>query len=160
MLQDIIIGDCKEILPIIPDKYFQLAFADPPYWVGFKYEDTTDKQMDFIDPHWLVEQLTRVADTVLITPGMKNIFSYPQPKWMLGWFKPAYPGRNGMGTYNVWEPILLYGKVTKKPHKDAVTTVFIPKEVRERKKFCHPCPKPLKLLLWLIENFSNPNDKI
>jgi hypothetical protein len=69
LINTIACGDCREILPTLPAKSFQLAFADPPYWVGFDYGNETDKEMDYIDPNWLVNELLRVAEVVMITPG-------------------------------------------------------------------------------------------
>lgn len=50
LINTIACGDCREILPTLPAKSFQLAFADPPYWVGFDYGEKTDKDMAFIEP--------------------------------------------------------------------------------------------------------------
>ena len=44
---NILCGDCREILPLLPDKCVTLAFADPPYWVGFDYDGKKDSGIDY-----------------------------------------------------------------------------------------------------------------
>ena len=159
LINTIACGDCREILPTLPAKSFQLAFADPPYWVGFDYGDKTDKQMDYIEPHWLVNELRRVAEYVLVTPGIANQFEYPKPDWTIGWFKPASNGRNKFGGFNVWEPIFFYGDLQGRLWQDAISLHAIANRAADG-EFFHKCPKPEKLMRWLVENFTSPGDKV
>lgn len=76
-LDTIYTGDCREILPLIPDNSFALSFADPPYWVNFDYGEKTDNEMDYIDPVWIINELLRISACVLVTPGMSHERQYP-----------------------------------------------------------------------------------
>lgn len=155
-MNTIVTGDCREILPTLPDKSFQLAFADPPYWVGFNYGEKTDNEMEYINPEFLVSELLRVADCVLITPGNGNQRLYPPEKWQIAWNKPASTGHSKIGGYAVWEPVLVYGDVKKRIWQDSFTAPG----GRENDADFHKCPKPLSLLTWLLSNFTDPGDKI
>ena len=155
-MNTIITGDCREILPTLPDKSFQLAFADPPYWVGFDYGEKTDKEMEYINPDFLVSELLRVSDCVLVTPGNGNQHLYPNSVWQVAWNKPAAMGYSKIGGWAVWEPILVYGKPVKRVGNDAVT---VPLKAQADADY-HTCPKPLKLMNWIVEKFTNPGDKI
>ena len=158
LINTIVCGDCREILPTLPDKSFQLAFADPPYWVGFDYGEKTDKEMDYIEPKWLVTELLRVAECVLVTPGMRQFYEYPKSSWQVGWFKPGSTRQNGIGGFSIWEPILVYGKPVKKVWQDAINLPDVANHTKDGA--FHKCPKPEKLLRWLIENFTNPSDRV
>lgn len=152
-LNQIYTGDCRELCRGIPDQSVKLAFADPPYWVNFKYANgKTDAQMDYIEPVWLVEELQRIAQVVLITSSIGFMYQYPQPRWVIAWHKPAAMGRNVAGGVNAWEPILLYGK--SKINIDVLTV-----QVRAQPEAAfHSCPKPLKLMQQIIEYYTSPGD--
>ena len=156
LINTIVCGDCREILPTLPAKSFQLAFADPPYWVGFDYGEKTDKDMEFVEPKFIVNELLRVAECVLVTPGIANDHDYPKPIWKISWNKPASTGRSELAGFNVWEPVLVYGTPKKRIWQDSFTAPG----GREFDAQFHTCPKPLSLLKWLIENFTEVGDKI
>lgn len=152
--------DCREVLPEL-EPGPRLAFADPPYGVGYKYgeayEDTGDE--DYL-PLVLgaFKELTRIAQTVCVTPGMRFAYAYPPPKWMLAWFKPGSTRQSSLGGFNEWEPILLYGENKRMYHDalrlpDAANHAVGPASE-------HPCPKPLRLLTWIVENLSDVGDTV
>ena len=158
LINTIACGDCREILPTLPAKSFQLAFADPPYWVGFDYGEKTDKEMAYIEPDFLVNELLRIAECVLITPGIGNLYDYPKPLWIASWYKGSSASRNAIG-FNHWEPILVYGKpkiIQSKFRPDVIKAV---PSVEAEASF-HKCPKPLKLLMQLIEWFTESGQAV
>ena len=94
-LDTIVTGDARELAAALPDGCATLAFADPPYWVGFKYSNgVTDADMEYIDPAWLAAELQRVGRVAMITPSIGHMYSYPAPRWVIAWSKPAAMGRN------------------------------------------------------------------
>jgi len=154
----IYLGDCRELAEAIPDGAIDWAYADPPYWVNYDYGDKTDAEMDYIDPSWLVNELKRIAHTVCLSTGIKHLRHYPPSDWMLCWHKPGSTRCNGIGGFNIWEPILVYGKPTKRIWQDAI---WLPDCANHTKDGAfHKCPKPERLLLWLIESFTNECDII
>lgn len=57
-------GDCVELLAGLPDESVDLAFADPPYNIGFKYDEYQDNHEDEVYLKWCeswIEQLHRVV---------------------------------------------------------------------------------------------------
>lgn len=151
-LNSIYAGDCRELVQSIPDGAVTLAFADPPYWVGFKYNGTTDRQMDYIEPLWLATELERIGNVAMITPSIGHMYKYPEPRWVIAWHKPAAMGRNVAGGVNAWEPILLYGK--GRIDIDVLTAQV---SAQSDAAF-HKCPKPLKLMTQIVNYFTKPND--
>jgi site-specific DNA-methyltransferase (adenine-specific) len=74
----------------------------------------------------------------------------PKPKWMLCWAKPGSCRRSSIGGFSEWEPILLYGK----GWKIANDLKVLPDCVNHSNDAAsgHPCPKPLKLMTWLLQH--------
>ena len=156
LINTIACGDCREILPTLPAKSFQLAFVDPPYWVGFDYGNLKDTDMAYVEPHFLVNELLRIAECVLVTPGNGNQRLYPPEVWQISWNKPASTGHSKIGGYAVWEPVLVYGSPKKRVWQDSFTAPG----GRENDANFHKCPKPLSLLKWLIEKFTEVGDRV
>lgn len=156
LINTIICNDCRQLLPTIPDKSFQLAFADPPYWVGFDYGNLKDTEMEYVEPHFLVNELLRISNCVLVTPGNSNQYKYPEPNWTIAWNKPASTGRSYLKGYSIWEPVFVYGKPPKVVWQDAFTAPG----GRENDAQFHKCPKPVSLLRWLVDQFSEIGDNV
>ena len=152
-------GDARELARAIPDGSIDLAFTDPPYGVGFKYESgISDDSMDWGSPGWLVAESLRVAQVCLITPGIINMWSYPRPGWIMGWFKPGSTGRSMvLNGFNTWEPILVYGKPKRRVYQDSYYLPSVSNLGSKSANF-HGCPKPVGLMLRLIEHFTSPGD--
>ncbi len=154
-LDSIVTGDARELATALPDGCATLAFADPPYWVGFKYSNgVTDADMEYIDPAWLATELQRVGKVAVITPSIGHMYRYPAPRWVVAWHKPAAMGRNCAGGANAWEPILIYGK--GKINTDVLTA---PAGAQIDAAF-HKCPKPLRLMAQIVEYYTNPGDVV
>lgn len=140
-------GDCLDILPQLDP--VDLVLTDPPYGVGFKYHDNyDDSRRDYAE--WaqicfrMYRQLSRIT---MLTTGMRNLWLYPQPDWVLCWAKPGSTRNSGLGGFNEWEPVLIYGK--PRIYNDFK---YLPDCVNHLKgKSDHPCPKPLGLYKWLIK---------
>ena len=147
-------GDCREILPDV--ERAQLLFADPPYGVGFQYENTDDRRVGYTEqiPIWFS---LFDADCIAVTPGIVNVCFWPQPRWILAWLKTNCMGASGLsgpGTVsrNQWEPILWYGKYPPNQTTDTIKSpVTVDAAIAD-----HPCPKPEQLLRQIISFGSIP----
>jgi len=141
-------ADCRDILPLIPDKSIDLVLTDPPYGVGFAEWDNGK-----IDVTWL-ELLKRFESLILVTTGITNMFDYPKPNWIVSWSYPNGEKRSKGGGINCWEPILVYGKNPfMLDHKH-----FRPRAFDSPKDF--PCPKPIEPWQWLILGASKEGNII
>jgi len=50
MINEIIHGDCLDIMPGIPDEYIDLVVTDPPYLINYHTNRRKDKSHDFCNP--------------------------------------------------------------------------------------------------------------
>lgn len=155
-------ADCRDLLPIAAG----LVFADPPYGVRLDYgndaDDTGSSLLGLIaEVHPL---LLASAPVVLVTPGIRNIWSWPSATWVVGWHKPGSTRRSDLGGFNTWEPVLVYGK--RRVWQDSVTLPACVAHRGSRNNVesgatgDHPAPKPLRLMTWILEQFSKPEELI
>ena len=149
-------GDCLDILPGLSA---DAIITDPPYGVNFDYgtPDYDDGAKNY--QSWVAERFAacrRAAPLVLLTAGIANLWHYPKPSWVLCWAKPGSTRRNELGGFNEWEPVLVYGK--RRIYNDFK---YLPDcSNHSDSDIGHPCPKPLRLLLWLVSICSDPGTMI
>jgi DNA modification methylase len=160
-------GDCIEHMRSMEAGSVDLVFADPPYNVGLKYATHDDKQDKQAYRDWCAEwfaECKRIARySVVITPAIVNV-----PMWLgaiepthylIAWTKQNNCSRNYIGKtsgFQTWEPILVYGKAKRCVLRDSVDVPIS----RQKDAAGHPCPKPLKLLRWIVTSFTERGDMI
>ena len=66
---------------------------------------------------------------------------------------PGSVNRTKAGKFRHWEPVLVYGNECA-----SVDSKVFPPIGGERNG--HPCPKPLKISLWLVEGFAKPRQTV
>ncbi len=145
------LGDCREILPTLPK--VDAVVTDPPYGNNTEYgifQDTKENVADVIK--CLFDWIPYNTERALITCGNSNQHLYPTPKWSLAWITPAGAGCGPWG-FNCWQPILAYGSC---PYlaagKGGRPDIIIHTETSEING--HPCPKPIRFMLKLIDRAS------
>ena len=130
-------GDCLEILPTL-DKV-DAVVTDPPYGVGYADWDNEISPLDWLN--WAIDN----GSTAIFTPGNGGQHKYPPPDWTLCWARPgSMQHKKGAAAFSHWEPVLVYGKRTF----PVDYKVFSPNTGSKDKR--HPCPKPIKLMEWLV----------
>lgn len=137
----IILGDCRELLPLMPK--VDLVLTDPPYGVGFKGEE-----WDLKIPLWWLPLARPLARTVAFTTAPTTLWDYPRPDWVAMWYRPAAQSRSASGGFNHWSPIPIYGK-----HKLTVDSINL-HAMQYATYVDHPSPKPLALFRWLVAELS------
>ena len=132
------LGDCLEILPLLGK--VDAVVTDPPYGVGMDYSSTDDTP-EFVRAVAVpaIELCRQTAERVVLTPGIKNLFAYPQPTHTGAIYYPAGAGCNSWG-FTCWQPILYYGK---DPHGGSGSKPDSFSATDAAEKLAHPCPKPI-----------------
>lgn len=147
-------GDCREILPMLEP--VDLVLTDPPYNVGKHFgENTDDNRSDYEEwcGKWFGDLKSR---NILITPGIANLRQWliMNPRWVIAWVKDNSMKRITIG-FNCWEPVLFWGESQPESYRDVITCPTIPQNVNG-----HPTPKPEKLFLMLISDYSENGNLI
>ncbi len=143
----------------LPDKSFDLVLTDPPYNVDLDYGDYNDKNPDYEQwsKQWFDEAI-RVSNCVVFTPGMMNFNFWMkyEPTWVMCWFKSNQCSPSKLGGFNVWEPILVFGKPKKRVPQDGFSIPIVSQPQAEG----HPCPKSEVAWSKLLTYLSEPDDTI
>lgn len=153
-LNKIICGDCLEVMKKLPDKCVDLVLTDPPYgiakkWVGGKghgwgkarKEGEVRNEWDLEAPSQeLFNEIIRVSKNQIIWGG--NYFNLPASRCWLVWNKPE---RN----FSLAEAELAWTSF------DKVVRVFDCH--RSDTGRVHPTQKPIKLMKWCIDKYSDEN---
>ena len=156
-------GDCRELLPLIPDKSIDLVLTDPPYGIGYKPQKHNSKtswgdrtfcatdqlmgdtgNLDF-DARPIYE---RFRSAEQIWWGANNYAdSLPRSRGWLVWFKArGMTGTDFSHAELAWTsknmPIRLLDYLWQGAMKDG-----------ERKRSCHPTQKPVAVMNWCLSFF-------
>ena len=158
---DLFLGDCRELLPLLPK--VDAVVTDPPYGVALgvgksnnnrhrdeyaSFKDTPENIEQVILP--AIAECRKIAQRVVFTPGVRNLFKYPQPDHVGSIYYPAGAGCNAWG-FSCWQPIIYYGK-DPFGGKGSRPDSFESSEAAEKNG--HPCPKPLGQMRKILERAS------
>lgn len=157
-------GDCIEIMPTLGK--VDAVVTDPPYGVmlgetknGQAVLKGQDKYTAFSDSPEYVKTVCVKAISlsielfgrVVLTPGLRCAWDYPQPDDIGSWNIPAGCSRSKWG-FATSQPILYYGKSPRAGIGDFATGVTM--SPRTDKSIDHPCPKPIQFTEWLVNKAS------
>jgi len=122
-INQIICGDCIEIIKKFPNECIDMVFADPPFNVGKKYGSTNDKKDCYYEwcELWIEEcfrvlkptgtfylmTLTRHLEKIYPMLGSRGVF-INQVCW-----RNVSANHSKRGFWNSYQPILIYGKSKK-----------------------------------------------
>lgn len=157
------LGDCMEILPMLGK--VDAVITDPPYGVGLagksnkwrpemsggyvSFDDTPENVSANVIPRFAAA--LAMAGRAVLTPGNRMAHSYPQPDAMGGVFNRCGAGSGKWG-FECVAPVYYYGKdpyltngMGRRPNGwDQPVNDYA-------EKSDHPCPKPIGMMLWLVE---------
>lgn len=163
--QRLILGNSLSVIPLLGR--FDAVVTDPPYGINGgsggdardfakgAYSGAFEDTPEYIDSVCvpIIEAAIQVADAVALTPGIRCIGLYPQPRDMGCFWTPA-AATHGPWGMTVMQPILFYGKDWR-AGKGAWPSG---RQVTERaEKNGHPCPKPILAWQWLTEKAVPPH---
>lgn len=151
-------GDCMDILPKYPDKYFDLAVVDPPYGTQIgavkfsRMGGHTRKKYGKKALEWDVapgeeyfQELFRVSKNQIIWGG--NFFQLPITRCFLVWEKTQIPENFSMAMVEyAWCSFNDNAKIFKASSVN--------------KNRFHPTQKPEALYRWIYQKYTKPGDKI
>ena len=162
----LICGDCtdKAVVERATNSEQYSLIADPPYNIGFNYQNIDDalsekEYADFCNS-WLTLHLTK-ANGIIVTPGPKNELLYPKPRDKGIWLKRYASAGASCFHLRACEPIFFYGKFASKRTFDFFDySSGFTKELREAQRTSrvedeHPPAKPIELWKDLISMFGD-----
>ncbi len=159
-------GDCREVLPLLPA--VDATITDPPYGVDLgsdpshvigntpyaSFDDTPANIAAVVVP--AIALARAISTRVVVTPGTRCAWLYPQPDELGAVYFPAGSGFSRWG-FTCSQPILFYGKDPYKPRNKKPNSVRC---TENSEKNGHPCPKPIGLMEWLVDRASLPGETV
>jgi site-specific DNA-methyltransferase (adenine-specific) len=148
-------ADCMEMLPQVPDKYYDLCICDPPYGSAMQNMSRTGgtwavkyrkiKEWDYAPDEKYFTELFRVCQHIIIWGG--NYFNLP-------------PSRN----FIIWKKLTISETFTMAMAEYAWTNIEGNSKVfeyapQDKNRF-HPTQKPVALYQWLLKNYAKQGDRI
>lgn len=168
-ISEVFNGDCMEYMAGLPDGYFDLVIADPPYKInaGAKKQyhasaltvykpKTWDNQ---ILPHGFFAEVFRVSKNQIVWGG--NYFELPpMPKWIV-WDKMQPEGIDQAMHELAWTSFA--NKQAMAYRQSAASNSNKVSNNKQLARQCiriHPTQKPIALYKWLLKNYAKPGQKI
>ena len=152
------LGDCLEVMKSMPDKSVDAIITDPPYGIGEdirkadasgRTEFTTTKRWDLkIPDKEYFEEMFRIGNDQVIWGGNYFVDYLRNSRCWLIWDKMQK--FSGADAELAWTS---FDKSTKVFRKSRV-------EFHSEEKKMHPTQKPLSLMKWVLENYTNEGDTI
>lgn len=154
--------DFGQVSELLDGAIPKLCLTDPPYGLGEKKKSGKNDYSQYDDTRINLEELAKlwlpiareICETVVFSPGVTNQWVYPEPNWVFCWFYGGGQLRSSWG-FNCWQPFLCYGKdpslANGKGGRPDAVDMNVPANAKD---IDHPCPKPIKLMAWLLERLS------
>lgn len=151
-------GDCRDIITHVEA---DVVLTDTPYGLGrltgmhkgsndyASYDDTYENVRDVIIP--TVCNIIGLFGCVVVTPGNRHAWLYPQPDSLGCFYMPAATSVQRFGNLDA-QPILYYGRPHRKsgPMGHACSWKLTERAVVNG----HPCPKPERAWRMLLATVS------
>lgn len=168
--------DCYEAIKFIPSKSIDLVLTDPPYGIGMSggvisksgtsfgtspqstrlYDDKNNKWDEQTPSKEMFDELLRVGKKVIIFGGNYFTDKLPQSNHWLVWDKT--------GEMQVQNPFseceLIWTNIQERNNvkKYFLRSQGFISDVKDER--VHPTQKPLELVKWIIEKYTNENDVV
>ena len=173
-------ADCRDVLPLLEPGSVDLVLTDPPYGVNLitKTSDYRDSgRFDngqslmastlYEDDPATIRQLIadtmpllqRMTSRMVIFPGTRLMFAYPEPRAVGCVFTPNGAGRSPWG-FQCMHPILYYGADPYLEDGKGSWPNGFRTEQPNRERLDHPCPKPLYWMRWCISRASREGELV
>jgi site-specific DNA-methyltransferase (adenine-specific)/modification methylase len=160
------LGDCMDILPTLPK--VDAVITDPPYGVELQgksnkwkpemsggyisFEDSPSNVVANVIPRFVAA--LSISKRGVLTPGTRMAHSYPAPDAMGGIYNRCGAGSGKWG-FECVAPVYYYGPCPYLATGQGRRPNGWEQPVNDyADKSDHPCPKPIGLMVWLVERGS------
>ena len=161
-------GDCMEYMKTIPDKYFDLAICDPPYFKGVaeegfygaKISGSGVTRLRSKSKHWdtgipdqkYYNELLRVSKHQIIWGC--NYYEFLQPAGRIVWDK-----ENDTSTFSNCE-LASISLINSVKIFRCMWNGMLQHDMKNKESRIHPTQKPVALYKWLLKNYAKQGDLI
>jgi site-specific DNA-methyltransferase (adenine-specific) len=162
-------ADCREILPLIPDKSIDLVLTDPPYGINiakngtvggtnlavtknYGASDWDNERLDAV----VINEIQRIGFNQIIFGGnyIADLLS-PSPCWIIWDKRDNLPSNNFADCELIWTSFKSPSRLYK-----FLWQGMLQKNMSDKEYRYHPTQKPLEIVGRLIETYSKQVDSI
>lgn len=146
MISEVYNCDCLEYMRSLPDKYFDLCIADPPYGINIQKSGRLKRyNKSWIDndipTKEVFDEMFRVAKNLIVWGGNYFLDYLGSTKCFLIYDKKQPQGVSFASCEFAWTS---FDGVAK-------TFYYSPMQMKDR---IHSCQKPTELYSWLLDNYA------
>jgi len=167
-MNEIICADCLEVLKSMPDKSVDLILTDPPYGIGIGaigYAGDGGAPHGIGDASWdtarvdseYIHECMRVGENVIVFGGNYYADLLPASRCWIVWYKKA--GLEDLPNKMFADAELAWTSFDRNTVVCDVRWHGFIRDSREAKTI-HPTQKPLEVMRWILERFSEEGDTI
>lgn len=169
---EIMLGDCMDLLKELPDKSIDICLSDPPYGINYsakagkqsgeQYGKALAKKNNYQVSDWdksipdkeYFDEIKRVSKNIILWGG--NYFSsYLENS--SGWI--FWDKNNGANDFSDGE--LAYTSFKIGLRKIKITwNGMLQENMKEKEKRFHECQKPVALYRWILQKYAKPGQLI
>ncbi|HNR90734.1 MAG TPA: site-specific DNA-methyltransferase [Spirochaetota bacterium] len=153
LINTVIQGDCLDVMKSMPDKCVDLVLTDPPYGLGERLSRGAGKhknsrmrldyengsQWDEKPDERYFNEMYRISKNQIIWGG--NYFSMPPTRGIIVWDKKQMMPTFSQIEY-AWSSF------------DRPAKMYSQRTIDEKEVRCHPTQKPINLMIWILQNYS------
>ena len=144
--------DCLEYMRSLPDKFFDLCIADPPYGINIQKSGRLKRYNkswvdDGIPTKEVFAEMFRVAKNLIIWGGNYFLDYLGSTKCFLIYDKKQPQGVSFASCEFAWTSF----------DSAAKTFYYSPMQMKDR---IHSCQKPIELYAWILDNYAMGGGKI
>ncbi len=168
----IVTGDARELAKRIPDESIDLILTDPPFGIGYDWWDVyeDDEYLEFLG--WIVNESNRTIKsgglTCVFQAGTKIrqvISAFPSNSRIFVACKNFVQMRSNTPVQWAYDPVFFWQKEGKYPKQAKGRDWHIGNTANTKNRGVdeagfHSCPRPLSTIMYMVENFSSPNDVV
>jgi len=171
MKNEVLIGDCKDVLKQYPDNYFDLVLTDPPYGIfggdkpfgkGKKIGgDKCALATEYHNFNWDIKlskehiaEIRRVSKNQIIFGGNYYADWLPPSSCWIAWDKKN--GASGFADCELaWTSFKSAARLFSWKWNG-----MLQEDMKHKEKRVYPTQKPIALYKWLLEKYAKPGYKI
>ncbi len=162
-INEIICGDCLEVMKDWPNNCVDLVLTDPPYNLNLDYSNYQGNKTEKDYVKWCEEifnLVSNISKKVIMTIGTQNIPLWCKiraPKGIGAWVHKNGVSGGIVSNLSLWEPIMFWGCFQRDSRP---TNLFEYNLIRQVTGKSHPCPKQIDLFIDIISHYAKSDDII
>ena len=171
MINQIICGDCLDVMKHIQDKSVDLVLTDPPYGIGYdklaaekggqQYGKAAAQKKQYLYTDWDIEpekvyfdEMLRVGGNQIIFGGEHLCLNLPKSRGWIVWDKKT-------GSNNFSDCELAWSSFDKPLKRyEFMWNGMLQEDMKEKENRWHPTQKPSELFSRILRDYSKEDDLI